>query len=170
MSRRADSISRLAKAATPTLLGFFGVILLALPVRFFEGIVPTPLLPLVVVFFWSIYGPSYMPAVSIFFMGLLQDFLTGGPLGLWSAVYLTTQYIIVSQRSYFVGREQQVVWLGFAFAAGGAALILWLVMSLMSGALLPVRGLLAQMLATILLYPVFAAMFSRLHRRVIVEA
>lgn len=170
MSRRADGISRLAKAATPTLLGFFGVILLALPVRIFEGVIPTPLLPLVVVFFWSIYGPSYMPAASIFFMGLLQDFLMGGPLGLWPAVYLTTQYIIVSQRSYFVGRDQKVVWLGFTFAALGAALILWLVMSLMSGALLPLGGLFWQMLATILLYPVFAAVFSQLHRRVIVEA
>jgi rod shape-determining protein MreD len=170
MSRRADGISRLAKAATPTFLGFLGVILLALPMRFGEGAVPTPLLPLVVVFFWSVYGPSYLPAAGVFFMGLLQDFLTGGPLGLWPAVYLATQYIVLPQRSYFIGRDQKVVWLGFAFAAVGAALILWLVMSLMSGALLPVGGLVVQMAATIALYPVFSAVFSRLHRRVIVEA
>lgn len=170
MSRRAEGFSRLAKAATPTLLGFIGVLILALPVRFAEGFVPTPLLPLVVVFFWSIYGPSYMPAASTFLMGLLQDLLTGGPLGLWPAVYLSTQYIVLSQRSYFIGREQKVVWIGFTFAAAGAALILWLVMSLMSETLLPLGGLVYQMVATVALYPLVAAGFSHLHRRVIVEA
>ncbi|MEX0644679.1 MAG: rod shape-determining protein MreD [Parvularculaceae bacterium] len=170
MSRRAEGLSRLAKAATPTLLGFIGVLILALPVRFAEGLIPTPLLPLVVVFFWSIYGPSYMPAASTFLMGLLQDLLTGGPLGLWPAVYLFTQFIVLSQRPYFIGREQKVVWIGFTFAAAGAALILWLVMSLMSGALLPLRGLVYQMFASVRLYPLVAAGFSHLHRRVIVEA
>ncbi|MGE0408868.1 MAG: hypothetical protein AB7P23_06350, partial [Amphiplicatus sp.] len=89
---------------------------------------------------------------------------------LWPAVYLSTQYFVLSQRAYFTGREQKVVWIGFAFAAAGAGLILWLVMSLMAGALLPLWGLVKQMLATIALYPVVAAGFSHLHRRVVVEA
>lgn len=169
MTRRAESLSRIVKALTPTLLGLLGVILLALPVRFAEGVVPTPLFPLVVVFFWSIYAPNYLPAASLFVMGLLQDFLTGGPLGLWPAVYLATQYIVLSQRGYFAGREQQVVLLGFAFAAAGSGLIVWLVMSLMSGAILPFWGLAFQLLATIAVYPLFGAAFGRLHRRVIVE-
>ena len=163
-------VSRLIKSATPTALGLFGVLLLALPVRIGEGLIPTPLLPLVIVFFWSIYGPSYLPSASVFAIGLLQDFMTGGPLGLWPLVYLFTQYIVLSQRSYFVGREQRVVWIGFAFAASGGALILWLVMSLMSGTLLPVWSLAGQILATIAVHPVFAAGFAHLHRRVIVES
>lgn len=170
MSLRAEGFSRLVKAATPTALALVGVLLLSLPIRLAEGHLPTPILPLIVVFFWSIYGPSYMPAGSIFAVGLLQDLLVGGPLGLWPAVYLATHYIALSQRSYFVGREPRVVWLGFAFAASLAALILWLVMSLISGTLLPVFGLAKQMAATILLYPVFAGGFAHLHRRVIVEA
>ena len=76
----------------------------------------------------------------------------------------------MSQRSYFLGREQKVVWVGFAFAAAGAGIILWLVMSLMSGVLLPVRSLVLQLAATILIYPLFGAAFSELHRRVLVEA
>ena len=170
MGQRAESLSRIAKASTPTILGLFGVLLLALPVRFAEGIIPTPILPLVIVFFWSIYGPNYLPALSVFFIGLLQDLLFGGPLGLWPAVYLLTQYVVLSQRSYFLGREQRVVWIGFTFAAVSAGLILWMVMSLMRGELLPVGGLAAQIAATIATYPLLAAGFSHLHRRVIVEA
>ncbi|NOX95594.1 MAG: rod shape-determining protein MreD [Alphaproteobacteria bacterium] len=170
MGYRAENLLRLLKAAAPTLLGIFGVIILALPVRLFEGFVPTPIIPLVVVFFWSIYDPDFMPSVSVFFIGLLQDLLTGGPLGLWAAVYLVTQYIVLSQRAYFLGREQKVVWLGFAMAALGASMILWLVMSLMAGLMLPVRGLLYQMFATVMIYPFFGTAFGQLHRRVLVEA
>ena len=75
----------------------------------------------------------------------------------------------MSQRAYFLGREQKVVWIGFAFAALGAGLILWLVMSLMSGVLLPLRFLLLQLAATIAIYPLFGAAFGELHRRVLVE-
>ncbi|MFQ5562104.1 MAG: rod shape-determining protein MreD [Parvularculaceae bacterium] len=170
MGDRAEGLSRLAKAATPTILGLFGVIALALPLRLAEGHAPTPILPLVVVFFWSIYGPNYLPALSVFFVGLLQDLLTGGPLGLWPAVYLSTQYIVLSQRSYFLGREQRVVWLGFALAAVNAGVMVWLVMSLMSSVLLPIGDLALQMLATVAIYPLFGVAFSHLHRRVLVEA
>ncbi len=169
MDKRAEGLSRLAKAAAPTLFGLFAVLLLAAPLRFAYGFVPTPILPLVIVYFWTLYGPSYMPAPSVFAIGLLQDFLTGGPLGLWAAVYLGVQYIVLSQRSYFIGRELSVVWVGFAFAAAGASLILWLVMSLMSGELLPLWGLMFQMFITVAAYPVFSIAFSHLHRRVIVE-
>lgn len=169
MGYRAENLLRLLKAATPTILGFFGVIILLLPIRFFEGYVPTPVLPLVVVFFWSIYGPNYLPPLSVFLIGLLQDLLTGGPLGLYAGVYLVTQFIVLSQRAYFLGREQKVVWIGFALAAAGASLILWLVMSLMSGVLLPISEQLIRMFATVMIYPLFAIAFSELHRRVLVE-
>ncbi len=169
MGYRAENLLSLLKAATPMILGVLGVIFLALPLRLFEGWAPTPIVPLVVVFFWSVYAPEFLPSVSVFFIGVLQDLLTGGPLGLWAAVYLATQFIVMSQRSYFMGREQKVVWLGFALATAGASLMLWLVMSLMSGALLPVGSLLAQMAATVLIYPLFGMVFGQLHRRVLVE-
>lgn len=169
MGQRAETLSRIAKASTPTFLGLFGVLMLALPVRIAEGVFPTPILPMVVIFFWSIYGPSYLPSLSVFFIGLLQDLLMGTPLGLWSGVYLLTQYVVLSQRSYFAGREQRVVWIGFAFAALSAGFILWMVMSLMRGTLLPLTALVLQLLATVGMYPVLSAAFGQLHRRVIVE-
>ncbi|NOX82356.1 MAG: rod shape-determining protein MreD [Alphaproteobacteria bacterium] len=170
MGYRAEHLLSLLKTVAPLLLGLLGVIILALPIRLFEGAAPTPIIPLVVVFFWSIYAPAYMPSVSVFLIGILQDLLTGGPLGLWAAVYLVTQFVVMSQRSYFLGREQKVVWLGFALAAASASLMLWLVMSLMSGGLLPVGALLAQMTTTVLIYPLFGVAFGEFHRRILVEA
>lgn len=169
MGYRAENLLGILKAATPMLLGMIGVIILSLPLRLFEGLGPTPIIPLVVVFFWSIYAPDYLPSVSVFLIGILQDLLTGGPLGLWAVVYLVTQFVVMSQRAYFHGREQKVVWLGFALVAGGVSLMVWLVMSLMSGVLLPIRTLLGQMAATVLIYPLFGMAFGRLHHRVLVE-
>lgn len=169
MAARGEAMSRFAKATTPTLLGLFGVILLALPVRLFEGTIPTPFLPLVVVFFWSIYGPSYLAAPSVFAIGLLQDLITGGPVGLWPTIYLATQYVVTSQRAYFQGREQQVVWMGFGVVGLGVATLLWLVMSVISGTLLPVTQVGIQMLATIAAFPLISGLFKHLHQRVIVE-
>lgn len=170
MGYRAEQLLAILRSLTPTLLGVFGVIILALPFRFFEGVMPTPIVPLVVVFFWSIYSPDYLPSPSVFAIGILQDLLMGGPLGLWAVVYLVTQFAVSSQRAYFLGREQKVVWMGFALAAAVASLMLWLVMSLMSGVLLPVGALAAQIIATILIYPVFGIAFRELHSRVLVEA
>lgn len=170
MGYRAENLLRLLKAAAPAMLGVLGVLILAAPLRLFEGAVPTPVIPLVIVFFWSVYGPDYLPPFVVFIIGILQDLLVGGPIGLWAAVYLATQYIVMSQRSYFLGREQKVVWLGFAFAAAGAGIILWLVMCLMSGAVLPVAYPALQLLTTVLIYPLFGSLFGALHRRVLVEA
>ncbi len=169
MGYRAEQLFAILRSLTPTLLGILGVLILALPIRFFEGALPTPIIPLVVVFFWSIYSPDFLPSPSVFAIGLLQDLLMGGPLGLWASVYLVTQFAVSSQRAYFLGREQKVVWMGFALAAAVASLMLWLVMSLMSGALLPVGALSAQVAVTILIYPLFGAAFRELHSRVLVE-
>lgn len=169
MSARAENLARVARAAMPTLLGVIGALMLASPLRLFQGSLPTPLIPLVVVYFWSLYSPGHLPAASIFTIGLIQDLLSGGPLGLWPAIYLAVQYIALSQQSYFLGREVHVVWMGFAVAAMIVSVILWLFMSLFSGALLPIGGLVLQMMTTIAVYPVFAIVFGSLHRRVVIE-
>ena len=66
MGYRAEQLFAILRSLTPTLLGVLGVIVLALPFRFFEGILPTPIIPLVVVFFWSIYSPDFLPSPSVF--------------------------------------------------------------------------------------------------------
>ena len=161
--------SGLLRALTPTALGLVGVLLLALPLRLFEGTIPTPLIPLMVIFFWSLYSADYMPSVSTFAIGLLQDILLGGALGVWTTAYLLTQYMILTQRSYFLGREQHVVWMGFLVAAFVAGLIVWLGASVYARAFMPLGPMVWQVLVTFAFYPVLAVAFSSLHERVIVE-
>jgi rod shape-determining protein MreD len=165
MDRRAEGVQRLLKTAGPTLVGVFCVLLVSLPVRPFGGYAPMPVLPLIAIFFWTVQAPAQLPSPSVFLIGLLHDFLSGGPLGLWPAVYLCVQYVVLTQRAYFVGREIQVLWVGFAVAALMASLMIWLVTSLLNGRVLSIAPLLMIMFATVLVYPLFAALFGAAHRR-----
>ena len=169
MSERADIVSRMVKGIAPFATGLLGVFLLALPVRLFGGFVPMPIIPLAVVFFWTLHDPERLPSSAVFIIGLFQDALTGTPFGLWSSVYLSMKYIVLSQRSYFLGREPQVIWIGFMLTAGGAALLVWLVMSLMAGFTLPMLPLGIQLAATIFFYPVFGRLFRQIRQRIRVE-
>lgn len=169
MVEARTALPAFARAIAPTVLGILGVLMLIAPLRLFEGGLPTPLFPLIVIFFWSIYGPGFVPSFSTFLIGLFQDLMLGGPLGVWMVVYLLTQYLVITQRDYFLGRDQHVVWLGFAIICTGSGFLVWILNSLLAGNWVPVLPLLMQLLVTVAFYPVIAIAFSQLHQRVIVE-
>ncbi|MEM8988661.1 MAG: rod shape-determining protein MreD [Pseudomonadota bacterium] len=169
MEWQSEDIGKLATALTPTIFGLLGALALAVPFRFFEGFAPTPLIPLFVVFFWSLYHPDYLPAPSVFLIGLAQDFLVGGPIGLWALVYLGVHGAVLTQREFFLGRTLGVVWTGFAFAATFAAVFAWIATSIYNGKTAVVSVLTTQMAVTILTYPLFARGFAHLHRRAFLD-
>lgn len=161
---------RVLSSLTPLLLCFAGIFLLVLPVRPFGGMLPVPVVPLMVVFFWSVYHPPLMPASAIFLTGIVQDLVTGAPVGLWAVIYLVTRLVALSQRSYFIGRTHKVVVAGFAFVAAIAGFIQWSVTSLLHGVFLPVVFPVLQMSVTVVCYPLAAYVFIRLHRRILMES
>ena len=152
-------------AAAPSLILLFGVILLSVPLRLFQGLVPTPILPLLIVFLYALYDPESLPAPVIFAAGLLHDLLFGEALGPWASVYLLTAVLVSTQRTYFLGRARDVVWIGFAVAAMAAMLVLWAEMSVLKGAWLPLLPAAYQFLITVLLYPAAAWVFFWLRAR-----
>ena len=152
-------------AAAPSLILLLGVILLSVPLRLFQGYVPTPILPLLIVFLYALYDPEGLPAPVIFAGGLLHDILYGAALGPWASVYLLTAVLVSTQRSYFLGRARDVVWIGFAVVALAAMLALWAEMSLLKGGWMPILPAAYQFLITVLLYPACAYVFFWLRAR-----
>ena len=55
-----------------------------------------PVLALMAVYHWAIYRPNLMPLWSIFVLGVLQDLLSGVPLGLYILVFLTVYGVVLS--------------------------------------------------------------------------
>src|SRR3989338_4961778 len=76
-----------------------------------------PLLPLMAIHHWTINRPELMPAYAVFIIGILQDILTGIPIGISAVVFLGVHGVVRSQQRFFTGKSFAVVWLGFALVA-----------------------------------------------------
>src|ERR1700722_13163714 len=59
-----------------------------------------PLLPLIPVFYWGMAHAREMPYWFVFPLGLMQDAVTGLPLGLSSLLYIFFLLLLHAQRKY----------------------------------------------------------------------
>jgi rod shape-determining protein MreD len=124
----------------------------------------TPSLALAAVYFFAIYRPSLLPAPAVFGIGLFQDALLGLPFGLSAVVLLGAYGVIVGQRNAFRGRPFLVAWAGFAVVAPVAAAAMWLLVSLLAGALVPPLAAGFQALLTVAVYPLVNVLLAGLAR------
>ena len=152
---------RFSRSLTPLLLTLAVVLASVLPLRIPHFAVVMPLLSMMAVFYWSIYRPELLPAAAVFALGVVQDALGGGPLGLSALVLLLVHGVGVSQRRFFLGKSFAVEWWGFILVASGAALVGWLLASLYYTAWIDPGAVLAQALLTMALYPCFSWLFAR---------
>lgn len=155
------SLDQALRALIPFTLTLFLVLLTVVPWRL-AGFGPiTPCLALIAVFYWSIYRPDRLPYTATFLLGLIQDLLSGSPVGLTSLVLLMVQGIVISQRRFFLGKSFLVVWWAFLLVAPAAALTGWAVSSLFFGSVLALGPVALQCLLAILLYPPLTWVLAR---------
>lgn len=144
----------------PTLAALIGMLLYATPVRILGFMVPMPLFPLMAIFFWAMARPQLMPPLVVFLIGLLQDLLTGGPLGLWAFAYLVGYALMSTQADALMGRSRGMLWLAF-----GSMVVLTLGAASLAALVFAQDpphwpSLLAQGVATFLIYPVMSRLFD----------
>ena len=125
----------------------------------------TPVFTLMAVFYWGVYRPETLPPPAVFAVGLVQDALGGGPMGMVALMLLAAYGIGVSQRRFFLGKGFGVEWGGFAVIAVGVALAAWLVASLYFVTILDPRPFAVQGLLTAAFYPCVTWLFVRVQRR-----
>ena len=166
----STTLGRVFSGAIPGAIGMAGALALVVPFRFLDDAMPTPLIPLMVVFYWSIQRPEATPAPLVFLVGLAQDLLLAGPLGLWAFAYLAVHAATLSQRQFFLGRNFAAVWTGFMMVCLVVLLVGWAIASLYYGRLLSPSELFFQLLVTVLLYPVFARFFQYVDARLLHES
>lgn len=159
--RRLDALARQLSPFALT-LGFvlFNVIPLRLPGM--DGVAPS--LPLISVFYWSLYRPDLMPAAAVFLIGLLEDTLTGGALGVFAGTFVSVHAAVHAQRRFFLGKPFAIVWLGFALIACGAFALAWLVTSAFFGVIIDAAAVVTRSAITIGCFPAVAWLLLRCHR------
>ena len=157
---------QVARNGTPGLLALIFVFFSLVPYNFPGSAQLVPPLALVAVFYWGVYRPDLLPGPLAFVLGLLQDFLSGGPLGMWAAVFLLVLMVISPQRRFFLGKMFVVEWLGFALVTPVVFLAIWLIGSIYIGAIVDPGALFVQALLTIAFYPGLSWSMSAVRRLV----
>jgi rod shape-determining protein MreD len=122
----------------------------------------TPMYALIAVYFWSIYRPDLLGYGSGFAIGVLEDLLTGSPLGVGALTLLLTQWVVFNQQKLLHAKSFAVTWFTFVLVAFGAAFLKWLCIGLVAeSGFTPFGDLFSAYLMTVTVYPVIAWLFSK---------
>lgn len=153
----------------PTLLAMVltllaSLLLHAAPTRLPTGADLLPLLPLITLYIWAVRRPRFVTPWLIFLVGLVQDLLIGGPMGVWALAY-TVAFAVARPRDEEGGGEIGPVSIRFAVLAVIALAIAWGAGSVALGQPAGTADLVTEGVLTIILFPVFAFLFARRKER-----
>jgi rod shape-determining protein MreD len=137
----------------PALYCVAGSLVLATPVKVFGLQPPEPVFAMVPAFAWAAIRPSILPPFVLAALGLFQDVLWGGPLGLWPLCLLTAYALAFTVRSALAAEDFRVLWAwyGAVCALGfGAGVLL---VSVVGGEVPNLLGVALQFAVTLALFP-----------------
>src|SRR6266404_6356710 len=134
--RREWSAVRFVPTITTLILAMLSV----LPLRFPNYAAVAPLLALAGLYYWTIYRPEFLPPSFVFLCGFVLD---------------------LPQRRFFVDRLFPFVWGGFTLLAAGAIAFLWVLGSMLTGAMLDMRAASLQWVLTVACFPAVAYLLMR---------
>lgn len=115
------------------------------------------------VFFWSLFRPAAMLPVVVFLIGLLADLLGDAPPGVSVVSLLVVHGLALHWRRLLTRQSFLLVWLVFAGVGTGAAVLQWVLTSVLTWHFLPLRPALFQALVAAGLYPALAMLMTRAH-------
>lgn len=159
--QRLDKTGRnLAPFAVTVMLALIGLI--PVPAPSYAPV--APFLTAIAVYYWAIHRPDLMRPGTAFLIGLLQDLLTGGPLGVNALVLVLIHWTVMTQRRVLMASSFAMMWVGFVLVMLGVACVQWLAFSALNATILPFNPALFQALLTTAMFPAVAWILIRVHR------
>ena len=149
---------------TPAVLTAAMVVLAAIPLRIPGMPQLMPVFALINIYYWDTFVPGMLPYLFLFALGLLEDTLTGLPLGLSSFLNIVFALLLLRERKNVGKAVFGAVWLGFVSLSFIVFGLEWLIMSIYTARLLPVTAHLLQWLATCFAYPPVHLLLTRVYR------
>jgi rod shape-determining protein MreD len=160
LPRVNNGAARLLPFATMIAAVFVSVI----PIKIPGYAALTPAITLMAVYHWTIYRPDLLPPIALFAVGLSEDLLTGGPIGITGLMLLLARAIVLNYRRYFVNRGFAFVWAGFTLLASAAMAALWASHCILNATLLDLHSTLFRTVLTIAGFPVASFLLGRAQR------
>lgn len=123
-----------------------------------------PAFDLIIIFYWSVYKPKLLGPIFIMSLSLLEDIIYGMPLGITSLLNVIAQYIITSQRRYFLKEPFGFIWFGFGVFCLGMILMKWAVIGILHKKLYFANYIIMQWLLSVAIYPMMHSFFSKIYQ------
>ena len=158
--QRLDNLARLSFAATSTALL---LLIIAAPLGLPGQAQLLIAFALASVFFWSLFRPSCMSPPMVFILGVLTDLLGYAPLGVNVLTLLLAHGLALRWRRFLTRQGFFLVWLAFIIVSAGAAVLQWLLTSVLMLTVLPMLPVLFQGMLAAGIYPMLAVLLTRAH-------
>ena len=149
---------------TPFLLSLVLVILNLVPLHLPGYAAISPNFALMSIYYWALHRPSLLPSGAVFIVGLLQDFMSGGPIGQNAGILVVVYIIAVSQVRFFYGKSFFIVWWGFMIVSLCVATMEWVIASLLVASMLAPEPAFYECAMNVAAYPIFGWLFVQVHR------
>lgn len=163
LPRVPSGAARLLPSATMIV----AVLIAVVPVRIPGYAALTPAFTLMVAYHWTIYRPDLLPPSVLFGIGLAEDLLTGGAVGVMALLLLIARMAVMNYRRYFVNRGFTFVWTGFTILTSLGMLFLWAVHCALDLTILDIRSTLFRAVLTIASFPAASFLVGRAQRALI---
>ena len=158
-----------ARSLFPFALTLLLVMVAMVPLRVPELSPIVPSLGIIGVYYWAVYRPDLMPGWAVFLLGLIQDLLGGGPIGIYALVFLLLITLVGAQRRFLATGSFVFVWAIFLPVAATAFLLIWLLYCLNLDMLIDPGSVVFQYLTTVAVYPCLAWLFAQAQRALLRE-
>ena len=115
---------------------------------------------LIIIYFWVSKRPEALGGGHIFFAGLINDVVTGFPLGLSSLSYLTVSLVANYVKNMTVNTRITTDWFTFFIAIFFSNLILFILLSRFSEIIVSVTEVSYNTFFTLIFFPFFWLLFT----------
>lgn len=151
----------IARGLAPLTLTLVLILLTMVPLQIPDFAPVIPSLALIAVYYWAVHRPDLMTIWIIFLIGLFEDLLSGGYVGVGILALLLVHVVVDTQRRIFVRASFQMLWMLFGVVAAITMYLIWLLNCMLHGRFLDVSPMLFQYLTTVAVYPCMAWLFAK---------
>ena len=152
-------------AITPGLFTVFLILAFRVPFSNSDAAIFIPLFSLCFTYFFRLHYPRSGRLWFIFVIGLLEDYLSGGALGLTPLILLMVSALFERQRKVFIqGTFLSEIFI-FTFFSLGISVLYWALASAFNGEFLKILPFFVQGLMTAVVYPLYVFLIGRINKR-----
>lgn len=150
-----------ARAIIPFVLTLILVLLSLLPFDTPDYAPVVPSLAMPAVYYWAVFRPDLLPLWATFLIGLVQDLLTGVPLGTGIMMLLVVHLAVMGQRRVFTNSTFPMLWVIFALFSAIAYTLGWGLAALLMPMVPSGDPVMLQYALTVASYPCLAWLLAR---------